>query len=48
MRQALADLRADNNAGHAATVSNTGAVKRHLDNVTSASGGDAIGVVQAA
>jgi len=48
MREELAGLRSENKAGHAATASNTGAVKRHLDNVTQQAGGDAISTVKAA
>ena len=44
LRAELAALRSENNAGHAATASNTGAVKRHLDNVTQAAGGQAVSV----
>ncbi len=43
----LSQLRGDLNAGQAVIASNTGAVKRHLDNVTGASGGDAISTVAA-
>ena len=38
LRDEVSRLREENNAGHAATASNTGAVKRHLDNVTQAAG----------
>lgn len=48
LREEVTRLREDNNSGHAATAGNTAAVKRHLDNVTQASGGDAISTVQAA
>ncbi|GLT00133.1 hypothetical protein GCM10007897_15170 [Sphingobium jiangsuense] len=48
LREELSRMREENNAGHAATASNTGAVKRHLDNVTAQSGGDAIATVAAA
>jgi hypothetical protein len=44
----IAQLRIDNNAGHAATASNTGAIKKTLDNVTRQSGGDAISIEAAA
>lgn len=44
----VAQLRADNNAGHAATAGNTGAIKKALDNVTADSGGNAISTVIAA
>lgn len=47
MRAELAALRSENNAGHAANASNTGAIKRKLDDVTAASGGDAISTVAA-
>ncbi|MCW2395893.1 MULTISPECIES: phage tail length tape measure family protein [unclassified Sphingobium] len=45
LRAELAGLRAENNAGHAATAGNTGKIARTLDNVTAASGGDAIATV---
>ncbi|WP_242137385.1 D-alanyl-D-alanine carboxypeptidase family protein [Sphingomonas sp. TREG-RG-20F-R18-01] len=48
LRDELAQLRADNNAGHAATASNTGSLKRSFDSVTAASGGEAISVASAA
>lgn len=48
LRDELALMREENNAGHAATAGNTGAIKRHLDNVTSESGGDAISTRAAA
>lgn len=48
LRDEMVGMRRDNNAGHAATAGNTGAVKRHLDNVTMQSGGDALSTVQAA
>ncbi|WP_242183212.1 hypothetical protein [Sphingomonas sp. CARO-RG-8B-R24-01] len=48
LRDELAQLRADNNAGHAATASNTGSLKRSFDSVTAASGGEAISVAAAA
>jgi hypothetical protein len=48
LRQEVADMRQDNNRGHAATAGNTGAINRKLENVTSQSGGDAISVVEAA
>lgn len=41
-------LRLDNNAGHAATAGNTGRVVKKLDDVTAASGGDAIAIASAA
>lgn len=45
LRAEVAGLRSENNAGHAATAGNTGAIKRTLDNVTASSGGDAVTVV---
>lgn len=48
LRDEVAGMRADNNAGHAATAGNTGAMKRTLDNVTAESGGDAISTRAAA
>lgn len=48
LREEIAGMRAENNAGHAATAGNTGAVKRTLDNVTAASGGEAISIAAAA
>jgi hypothetical protein len=44
----IAQMRADNNAGHAATAGNTGAIKKALDNVTADAGGNAISTVIAA
>lgn len=44
VRAELAQMRADNNAGHAATAANTGSIKRTLDNVTGESGGNAVSV----
>ncbi|RST30164.1 hypothetical protein HMF7854_04475 [Sphingomonas ginkgonis] len=48
LREEVAQLRADNNAGHAATASNTGKVARILDTVTADSGGNAVATVIAA
>lgn len=48
LRDELAAMRSENNAGHAATAGNTGSMKRTLDNVTAASGGEAIAVASAA
>lgn len=48
LRQEVSKLREENNAGHAANAGNTGAIKRKLDDVTAASGGEAISVVGAA
>lgn len=42
LRAEVAGLRSDNNDGHAATAGNTGRIARTMDNVTAASGGDAI------
>jgi len=42
LREEVAQMRAENNTGHAATAGNTGSIKRTLDNVTADSGGDAI------
>lgn len=47
MREEIAQLRADNNAGHAATAGNTGRMARKLDDVTAASGGDALSMASA-
>ncbi|WP_332800732.1 hypothetical protein [Sphingomonas sp. PB2P12] len=48
LRAEIAQLRADNNAGHAATAGNTARMAKKLDDVTSQSGGDAISTVVAA
>lgn len=48
LRAEVAGLRADNNAGHAATAGNTGRIAKTLDNVTQPNGGDAISVASAA
>ena len=48
LRDEMAAMRSENNAGHAATAGNTGSMKRTLDNVTAASGGEAITVAVAA
>lgn len=45
LREVVEGMRTDNNSGHAATASNTGAIKRKLDDVTALSGGDAITIV---
>jgi outer membrane murein-binding lipoprotein Lpp len=47
LKAELSQMRSDNNAGHAATASNTGAMKRKLEDITAASGGDAISMVSA-
>lgn len=47
LRQEIAGMRADNNAGHATTAGNTGRAARVLEDVSSASGGDAISVAAA-
>lgn len=44
LREEIAAMRRDNNAGHAATASNTAGIKRKLDDVTAAGGGEAIAV----
>lgn len=44
LRDELAAMRQDNNAGHAATASKTGEIARRFDDVTAASGGEAISV----
>ncbi|WP_109808421.1 hypothetical protein [Sphingosinithalassobacter portus] len=48
LREEVAQLRSENNAGHATTAANTGSMKRTLDNVTQQSGGDAISIEIAA
>lgn len=48
LRAEVAQLRDDNNKGHAATAGNTGKMARVLDQVTADSGGDAISVSGAA
>jgi len=48
LRAEVAGMRAENKAGHAATAGNTGAIARKLDDVTAASGGDAISTRDAA
>lgn len=48
LREEVAQLRADNNAGHAANASNTGKMAKKLDDVTADSGGTAISVAGAA
>lgn len=48
LRAELTQMRTDNNAGHAANASNTGAIKRKLDDVTADSGGRAVSVAGAA
>lgn len=44
LRAEVAQMRSENNSGHAATASNTGSIKKTMDNVTADSGGDAITV----
>lgn len=44
LRAEVAQLRADNNAGHAANASNTGKIAKRFDDVTADSGGNAITV----
>jgi hypothetical protein len=48
LRSEVASMRSENTSGHAATASNTGSIKRTLDTVTQASGGEAISVASAA
>ena len=48
LRQEVAQMRAENKAGLAATAGNTGRIARKLDDVTAASGGEAISVAVAA
>lgn len=48
LREEVAQLRKENMAGHAATASNTGAVKKVLENVSAANGGQALSVAGAA
>lgn len=48
LRAELAGMRADNNAGHAATAGNTGRTARVLEKVTEPTGGDAVNVANAA
>lgn len=48
LREEVAAMRRENNAGHAATAGNTGRMARKLDDVTAQSGGDAISTVAAA
>lgn len=48
LSEEIAGMRRDNNAGHAATAANTAGIKRKLEDVTSASGGEAVSVVGAA
>jgi len=44
LREEVAQMRSENNSGHAANASNTGAIKRKFDDVTADSGGQAISV----
>ncbi len=48
LRTEIAGMRADNNAGHAATASNTSRTAKVLEAVTDATGGDAVAVASAA
>jgi hypothetical protein len=48
LRQEVAAMRNENNAGHAATAGNTGRTAKVLETVTAESGGDAISVASAA
>ncbi|MAM40273.1 MAG: hypothetical protein CL949_17630 [Erythrobacter sp.] len=44
LREEVAQMRSENNSGHAANAGNTGAIKRKLEDVSAASGGQAISV----
>lgn len=44
LREEVAQLRSENNSGHAATAGHAGKMARKLDDVTSASGGQAVSV----
>lgn len=44
LREEVAQMRSDNNSGHAATAGNTAAIKKKLDDVSADSGGQAITV----
>lgn len=44
LREEVAQMHSDNNSGHAANASNTGAIKRKFEDVTADSGGNAITV----
>lgn len=48
LREEVAQLRSDNNAGHAATASKAGSIDRRLEAVTADSGGQAVSVASAA
>ncbi|EJL34126.1 hypothetical protein [Novosphingobium sp. AP12] len=48
LRDEVAQMRNENNAGHAANAGNSGRIARKLDDVTSASGGTAVSVAGAA
>ncbi|PZQ21242.1 MAG: hypothetical protein DI569_12500 [Sphingopyxis macrogoltabida] len=48
LREEVAQMRSDNNSGHAATAGNTAAIKKKLDDVSADSGGQAITVTGAA
>jgi len=48
LRAEVAQLREENNSGHAATAGNTGAIKRKFEDVTADSGGNAVSTVAAA
>lgn len=48
LRNELAELRRDTNAGNATIASNTGRIARKLEDVTAASGGDALSMVSPA
>lgn len=44
LREEVAQMRSENNSGHATNASNTGAIKRKLEDVTADSGGSAVSV----
>jgi hypothetical protein len=48
LRAEIVQMRNDNNTGHATNASNTGRIARKFDDVTAASGGEAISVASAA
>jgi len=48
LREEIVQMRADNNNGHATTAGNTGKIARKFEDVTAASGGEAISVASAA
>ncbi|TCP91893.1 hypothetical protein C8J42_103585 [Sphingomonas sp. PP-CE-1A-559] len=48
LREEIVQMRADNNTGHATTAGNTAKIARKFEDVTAASGGEAISVASAA